>query len=61
MVKTATFESLSADARPDGDGTYVFVLEGKTYHRFGQHVGFGSALTADIPTYADLPLYLREL
>ena len=31
MVKTATFESLLADARPDGDGTYVFVLEGKTY------------------------------
>jgi hypothetical protein len=31
MVKTATFESLLTDARPDEDGTYIFVLEVKTY------------------------------
>jgi hypothetical protein len=31
MVKTATFEALLEDARPDGDGGYSFTLEGKTY------------------------------
>lgn len=32
MIKTATFETLLADATPDGNGGYIFVLEGKTYH-----------------------------
>ena len=32
MVKTATFEALLEDARPDGEGGFVFTLEGKTYH-----------------------------
>jgi hypothetical protein len=32
MVKTATFEALLEDARPDGEGGYTFTLEGKTYH-----------------------------
>lgn len=31
MVKTATFEALLEDAVPDGDGGYLFTLEGKTY------------------------------
>ncbi len=31
MVKTATFEALLEDARPDGEGGYVFTLEGRTY------------------------------
>lgn len=31
MIKTATFESLLADAVPDGKGAYTFTLEGKTY------------------------------
>lgn len=31
MVKTATFEALLEDARPDGEGSYLFTLEGKTY------------------------------
>jgi hypothetical protein len=31
MVKTATFESLLEDARPDDEGGYTFTLEGKTY------------------------------
>ena len=31
MVKTATFESLLEDARPDGKGGYTFTLEGETY------------------------------
>jgi hypothetical protein len=32
MIKTATFEALLEDARPDGKGCYTFTLEGKTYH-----------------------------
>ena len=32
MVKTATFEALLEDARPDGEGGFIFTLEGKTYH-----------------------------
>lgn len=32
MIKTATFETLLADTKPDGSGGYIFVLEGKTYH-----------------------------
>ena len=32
MIKTATFETLLADAKPDVSGGYIFVLEGKTYH-----------------------------
>lgn len=31
MVKTATFETLLADAVPNGNGGYTFTLEGKTY------------------------------
>jgi hypothetical protein len=31
MVKTATFESLLEDARPDGQNGFIFTLEGKTY------------------------------
>ncbi|BCS55880.1 hypothetical protein [Geobacter sp. SVR] len=31
MIKTATFEALLADAEPDGEGGYIFRLEGKTY------------------------------
>lgn len=31
MVKTATFEALLEDARPDGTGGFLFTLEGKTY------------------------------
>ena len=31
MVKTATFESLLEAARPDGEGGFIFTLEGKTY------------------------------
>jgi hypothetical protein len=31
MVKTATFEALLEDAKPDSDGGYTFTLEGKTY------------------------------
>ncbi len=31
MVKTATFEALLEDARPDGEGGFTFTLEGKTY------------------------------
>lgn len=32
MVKTATFETLLADAISDGMSGYIFTLEGKTYH-----------------------------
>ena len=32
MVKTATFEALLEDARPDEAGGYLFTLEGKSYH-----------------------------
>ncbi len=32
MIKTATFEALLADAVPDGQGGYRFVLEGKAYY-----------------------------
>jgi len=31
MIKTATFEALLADAVPDGQGGYTFMLEGKSY------------------------------
>lgn len=31
MVKTATFEALLEEARPDGEGGFIFTLEGKTY------------------------------
>jgi hypothetical protein len=31
MIKTATFESLLEDARPDNEGGFTFTLEGKTY------------------------------
>ena len=31
MIKTATFEALLADAQPDGEGGYIFRLEGKSY------------------------------
>lgn len=31
MVKTAMFEALLEDAVPDGEGGYLFTLEGKTY------------------------------
>ncbi len=31
MIKTATFEALLADARPDGEGGFTFTLEGKSY------------------------------
>lgn len=31
MVKTATFEALLEEARPDGAGGYLFTLEGQTY------------------------------
>lgn len=31
MIKTATFEALLEGAEPDGEGGYVFKLEGKTY------------------------------
>lgn len=31
MIKTATFETLLNDAKPDESGGYIFVLEGKTY------------------------------
>lgn len=31
MVKTALFESLIETAVENGDGTYTFTLEGKTY------------------------------
>lgn len=30
-VKTAMFETLIENAKPDGEGGYIFVLEGKTY------------------------------
>ncbi|MBK5276194.1 MAG: hypothetical protein JJE30_14245 [Desulfuromonadales bacterium] len=32
MIKTATFEALLEDAKPDGAGGFTFTLEGKTYH-----------------------------
>ncbi len=32
MVKTATFEALLEGAMEDGEGGYIFKLEGKTYH-----------------------------
>jgi hypothetical protein len=32
VIKTATFESLLEDARPDDENGFVFTLEGKTYH-----------------------------
>jgi hypothetical protein len=32
VIKTATFEALLEDARPDGEGGFIFTLEGKTYH-----------------------------
>ena len=31
MIKTATFESLLEDARPDDGDGFIFTLEGKTY------------------------------
>jgi hypothetical protein len=31
MIKTATFEALLEDAKPDGEGGFTFILEGKTY------------------------------
>ena len=31
MIKTATFESLLESALPDGEGGYIFTLEGKSY------------------------------
>ena len=31
MIKTATFEALLEDARPDGAGGFTFTLEGKSY------------------------------
>ncbi|MDD2853708.1 MAG: hypothetical protein PHY09_17620 [Desulfuromonadaceae bacterium] len=31
MVKTATFEALLDDAKPDGQGGFTFTLEGETY------------------------------
>ena len=31
MIKTATFEALLEDARPDGAGGFIFTLEGKSY------------------------------
>ena len=31
MIKTATFEALLADAKEDGQGGYIFTLEGKAY------------------------------
>jgi hypothetical protein len=31
MIKTATFEALLEDARPDGGEGFIFILEGKTY------------------------------
>ena len=31
MVKTALFETLLASAVDNGNGTYTFILEGKTY------------------------------
>lgn len=31
MVKTALFETLLESAVDNGDGTYTFTLEGKTY------------------------------
>jgi hypothetical protein len=30
-VKTALFETLIESAQPDGEGGYLFVLEGKSY------------------------------
>ena len=32
VVKTATFEALLSDVVPDGQGGYLFTLEGKAYH-----------------------------
>lgn len=32
MIKTATFETLLADTVPDGNGGYLFTLEGKIYN-----------------------------
>ena len=32
MIKTATFEALLEDARPDGADGFIFTLEGKTYN-----------------------------
>lgn len=31
MIKTATFEALLESAQPDGEGGYIFTLEGKSY------------------------------
>lgn len=31
MIKTATFEALLEGAEPDGEGGFIFTLEGKTY------------------------------
>lgn len=31
MIKTATFEALLEGAEPDGQGGYIFKLEGKAY------------------------------
>lgn len=31
MVKTALYEALIESAAPNGDGTYTFTLEGKSY------------------------------
>jgi hypothetical protein len=32
MIKTATFEALLEGAVEDGEGGYIFKLEGKTYN-----------------------------
>jgi hypothetical protein len=32
MIKTATFEALLEDARPDGSDGFIFTLEGTTYN-----------------------------
>jgi len=31
-IKTATFEALLESALPDGDGGYLFTLDGESYH-----------------------------
>ena len=31
MIKTATYEALLEDAKPDGSGGYLFTLEGTAY------------------------------
>jgi hypothetical protein len=31
-IKTATFEALLESALPDGDGGYIFTLDGESFH-----------------------------